>query len=419
MQYPVKLNEADRDKIIVLKKTDSVLSKEQALQEARKLFDMVHKLSIPSPDGKLFWGYINESDFAFRFCEFGLTNGLIGIAVFTVGYAMLSDDEQAKIFSEKVVNEAVTELERMYGYLEEKGFTAEHAPYLGESDGIGGVLKGLALLKRYTHRTDIEALQEKTLYTLRQFDLSKYGAPDRMIGMSGLLSSLCRFEEYQNQKELIQNAADSLLAMKTLEYKGKRIWKPFQNTERPISGAGHGIAGIAEALFAASKILDDNKYLPAIDEAIQFEHESYSPKFGTWSDLRSYPPTGYMHGYCSGSAGIGIMLERMRKNGYTGNLLDECIHLAEQSTDSLPLNQRDHLCCGNSAIVEYYLTVDRYEEAGKVLYAMQKRCEQDGNYRYMAYQFNNSLTASLFYGVSGIGYEMLRYAEPDKILSVI
>ena len=419
MQYPVKLNEADRDKIIVLKKTDSVLSKEQALQEARKLFDMVHKLRIPSPDGKLFWGYINEPDFAFRFCEFGLTNGLIGIAVFTAGYAMLSDDEQAKIFSEKVVNEAVTELERMYGYLEEKGFTAEHAPYLGESDGIGGVLKGLALLKRYTHRTDIEALQEKTLYTLRQFDLSKYGAPDRMIGMSGLLSSLCRFEEYQNQKELIQNAADSLLAMKTLEYKGKRIWKPFQNTERPISGAGHGIAGIAEALFAASKILDDNKYLPAIDEAIQFEHESYSPKFGTWSDLRSYPPTGYMHGYCSGSAGIGIMLERMRKNGYTGNLLDECIHLAEQSTDSLPLNQRDHLCCGNSAIVEYYLTVDRYEEAGKVLYAMQKRCEQDGNYRYMAYQFNNSLTASLFYGASGIGYEMLRYAEPDKILSVL
>ena len=125
MQYPVKLNEADRDKIIVLKKTDSVLSKEQALQEAGKLFDAVHKLRIPSPDGKLFWGYINEPDFAFRFCEFGLTNGLIGIAVFTAGYAMLSDDEQAKIFSEKVVNEAVTELERMYGYLEEKGFTAE------------------------------------------------------------------------------------------------------------------------------------------------------------------------------------------------------------------------------------------------------------------------------------------------------
>lgn len=419
MQYPAKLDKSEQDEKMILYREEHILSREQALHEAEKLSGLVYDLRIASPDGKLFWGYINESDFSFRFCETGLTSGLMGIAVFSAACAFISENDRIKEQAEKTVNEIVIELNRMYDYLKEKNFSAENAPFLGESEGVGGILTGLALLRRYTDRTDIVELQKKTLNTVSQFDLLKYGAPDRMIGMSGLVSALCRFEEYHDRKELIKQAADSLLAMKTLKYQNRILWKSFPETARPISGGGHGIAGIAEALSAAANVLHEASYLSAIEEALQFEHDSYSTKFGTWSDLRSYPPTGYMHGYCSGAPGIGIMLNRMKQNHYTSSVLEECRELASQSVNRLPLNYRDHLCCGNSAVVEYYLSVGKQEEAGKILSAMQKRCEQDGNYRYMAYQFNNSLTASLFYGASGIGYEMLRYAEPDKILSVL
>ena len=147
--------------------------------------------------------------------------------------------------------------------------------------------------------------------------------------------------------------------------------------------------------------------------------EKYQGKFGAWADLRSYPPEGYMHGYCSGAPRIGIVIERIRKLEIDNELTKKLFEYARRAVDEPPLNVRDHLCCGNSAIAEYYISVGDLDMAGRVLGGMYIRCRKEGNYRYMAYELNNSITPSMFYGVSGVGYEMLRYAYPDKILSVL
>lgn len=418
-QFPGKSGKDASEKPPAPVRTSGALSQEQALHEAGKLFEMLFDICVHSPEGKPFWGYVSEGDYSFRFCESGLANGLPGIAVFASAYAFVTEDERICTLADKAVNEAVTELDRMYDYLAYKEFSRDFAPQLGEADGLGGILTGLALLRHYTGRNDIAKLQEKALFTLEQLHLSTYGAPDRIIGMAGLLSALCRNFDYKNRTDLISNAADSLLAMKTLDHKGEKLWKPFQDKARPISGAGHGLAGIAEALYSASYVLGDTKYADAADDAISFELSAYNDKFGTWSDLRTFPPVGYMHGYCSGAPGIGIMLDRIRGMGNDYPEIFRCEELAGIVTDRMPLNERDHLCCGNSAIVEYYMTVGRYDEAGRVLNAMYERKKDTGAYRYMSDRFNNSVTGSLFYGVSGIGYEMLRYAFPQKIISVL
>ena len=126
-----------------------------------------------------------------------------------------------------------------------------------------------------------------------------------------------------------------------------------------------------------------------------------------------------MHGYCSGAPGIGIMIERIKGMGFTSEKIEKLATYAKSAVDTLPLNVRDHLCCGNSSIVEYYLTVGKHEEAGKVLGAMYERKKAEGDYRYQLYDTNNGKTPSLFYGMSGIGYEMLRYAFPEKIMSIL
>lgn len=126
-----------------------------------------------------------------------------------------------------------------------------------------------------------------------------------------------------------------------------------------------------------------------------------------------------MHGYCSGAPGIGIMLEHIKRSGFVNETVEKLADYARESVDRLPLNARDHLCCGNSAIAEYYLTVGDPDAAGRVLGAMVDRRKKEGTYRYQAYKFHNGLIPSLFYGLSGVGYEMLRYAFPEKILSII
>jgi len=47
------------------------------------------------------------------------------------------------------------------------------------------------------------------------------------------------------------------------------------------------------------------------------------------------------------------------------------------------------------------------------------RKEKTGNYITMPPEYRNKARFSLFFGITGVGYEMLRYAFPDRIYPVI
>ena len=421
-QYPVKLSGSIMPAAAIPKRSKEPLQKETALGEAGRLLEEAYSLGIPAPDGRLFWGYVFEGDSSFRFCDAGLTGGLSGFAAFAAAYLDVGEDGRVRRMAQKIIQETVLDLGRAMEHIRFRDFSFDFSPPLGQSSGTAGIITGLELIRKYAPRQELEAFDACIGELLERTVFPRYGAPDRMIGMAGLLSVLCRFDRYREKRDIIRKAADRLLAMKTLEYNGKLLWKPLPDNPRPISGAGHGHAGVAEALYAAARVLGDEKYAAAASEALGFEleiYEKYHEKFGTWADLRSFPPEGYMHGYCSGAPGIGIMLERIRQSGFDGELVEGLARRARDCVDQLPLNGRDHLCCGNSAIAEYYLTAGDHDAAGRVLAAMYERAKKEGEYRYMAYQFNNSVTPSLFYGVSGVGYEMLRYAFPKRIASVL
>ena len=421
-QYPVRISESERQAAVIPQRADATLPKVTALREAERLMEEAYSLYIPAPDGRKFWGYVNEGDFSFQFCETDLTNGLSGFAAFAAACLRVSENERVRRMASEIIQETILDLSRSMAYIRFRGYAFEYSPTLGESSGTAGIITGVELMRQYAPREGLEAFDEFIEELFQKTDFSRYGVPDRMIGMAGFLSVLCRFDRYRARKEVIREAADCLLAMKTLDHDGKLLWKTLPDTARPISGAGHGHAGVAEALYAAAGALGDEKYAAAASEALDFErrvYEKYHSKFGTWADLRSYPPNGYMHGYCSGAPGIGIMLERIRQAGFEDENVRMLARYARECVDQLLLNRRDHLCCGNSAIVEYYLSTGDRDAAGRVLAAMYERMKQEGEYRYMAHILHNSVTPSLFYGISSVGYEMLRYAFPDQIVSVI
>ena len=163
-------------------------------------------------------------------------------------------------------------------------------------------------------------------------------------------------------------------------------------------------------------------------DALNYEEQTYSEKLGTWPDNRFWPAQSYMHGYCSGAPGIGIMIQTVQ-DGIFGQepdiacrfskICSKCADLAEKAVDSLPLLYRDHLCCGNSAIAEYYLATGKKEDAGKILHSMFLRKEKTGTYTITHPGYRNRSDLSLFYGLTGIGYEMLRYAFPERVFSII
>lgn len=87
---------------------------------------------------------------------------------------------------------------------------------------------------------------------------------------------------------------------------------------------------------------------------------------------------------------------------------------------------RDHLCCGNSAAVDFLLEAglrlkrpELMNEAGEILCRMAKRKAERGNYTFLPSGYVQTFDPSLFYGAAGVGYEMLRLAEPEKIESLL
>jgi lantibiotic modifying enzyme len=421
-QYPEKTRKSVHGHETIIKSSAFALLRDTAACEAGKLLEKAFSLNIPSPEGRLFWGYINDDDRSFSFCTPGLANGISGFAVFAAACSFACGDERTRLVADRIIDELFLDLRRMLFCLPKKDCSFDCMPALGEADGIGGIIAGLELLEKYAPHKKHDDIIVSVDHLLERVQYQRYGAPDRMIGLSGLLSALCRIDRYRDKRTVIRRIADRLLETKTFECKGRTLWVAAKSNPRPLSGAGHGQAGIAEALYAASRVLDDKRYADAAAEALAYEcdmYETYGNKYGTWADLRSYPPEGYVHGYCSGAPGIGIMMERIKCMGYEDEVVKRLARCARASTDRLSLNERDHLCCGNSAIAEYHLSVGDHASAGRVLRAMYDRRKAEGSYRYMGYDRKNSLTPSLFYGVSGVGYEMLRYAFPEKIKPVL
>lgn len=233
---------------------------------------------------------------------------------------------------------------------------------------------------------------------------------DVFSGVSGLMLE-CR------DPVLLRRCADRLLSTKTLQTKdGLALWDPL-GKGRAISGMGHGMAGIGLALVKAYGLLGDARYLDAARDAFAWEHGVYSENLGTWPDLRTPGAPRAMHGYCSGAPGIGLALLGCAE--YSPLLpnhaedLDRALHACL----TIPIQFRDHLCCGNGAAVDFLLEAgsrlnrdDLTQAARHLLSRMAQR--KGGDYAYMPQTYQPAFSPSLFYGAAGVGYELLRAIHP-------
>jgi len=151
---------------------------------------------------------------------------------------------------------------------------------------------------------------------------------DLIGGAAGLLQVLCRCPELLRIKEGREAAGRcviSLLENRTLETPYGMLWATAAK-DRPLSGMGHGMAGIACALNLARAALDRGMLSEssftrrdltgAIGAAVSFEYAVYSKKLKNWPDFRGTPsPDHSLLGFCSGAPGIGLSMLSLIRNG--------------------------------------------------------------------------------------------------------
>jgi lantibiotic modifying enzyme len=199
----------------------------------------------------------------------------------------------------------------------------------------------------------------------------------------------------------------------------------------PLTGMSHGAAGVAYALFELSRATGDHRYRDAGRRALAYERAVHVPAAGNWPDFRNWtpdegpaePPFGLS--WCHGAPGIGLARLPLLAAGEGPAPRDE-VEVALRTTAGFRCDDVDHLCCGTAGRIDVCLEAGRRLGRPDLLgvaedwaAAIVGAARRGGGYRFFANLPRSAHSPGLFLGAAGVGYELLRLAEPEVVPSVL
>ena len=251
---------------------------------------------------------------------------------------------------------------------------------------------------------------------------------DVMAGSAGSILALLAYQRVTGDETALERAlacGRHLLAHRIDMGRGMRTWKSI--SERPLCGFSHGASGIAYALVKLHAATGEPAFREAALEAIAYERACFDPAEGNWPDLRVEPAEdpAFMCSWCHGAPGITLG----RLGGLVG--LDDAqvrgeIETGLAKTLTYPLNGADHLCCGNFGRIDILAEASQWLDRPDLLatareqasWAIQ-RARAVGSYFYSPMLPPGTPYHGLFSGLAGIGYGLLRIADPKALPSLL
>jgi type 2 lantibiotic biosynthesis protein LanM len=262
---------------------------------------------------------------------------------------------------------------------------------------------------------------------------------DVIYGSAGCILSLLSLHAVRPSPRTLEVAiqcGDRLLATAEPMPQGT-AWTTLRD-QPPLGGFSHGTAGIALSLQQLAARSGQDRFRECALRALAYDRSLFVPELNNWADLRVFPsrrpnfeqpeePTAEptwksMVAWCHGAPGIG--LGRLAALAWLDDEMtrDE-IDIALKTTSEQPLTNNHSLCHGALGNIEVLLMAHRVlgrppdEEALERATALAvESIEACG---YVTGVPLGVETPGFMTGLAGIGYEILRLAEPDKVPSAL
>lgn len=241
-------------------------------------------------------------------------------------------------------------------------------------------------------------------------EIAKDEVLDVIGGAAGTILALLAVHRASGDAEILRLAercGARLLAARS----DNGAWITYEG--RALCGLTHGAAGIALALDRLAVATGNTEYRDAALRAIEYENSLFNESQSNWPDLRRdgvYSPT-----WCHGAPGIGLArLEFKGRLGCASADVDAALLCARNAVSS----GVDHLCCGDLGRTELLLEAGgNQEEAAATASRTVKAARARGHYRL---NWSEQYFWSSFHqGMAGIGYQLLRVAQPELLPSVL
>ncbi|GHO99106.1 hypothetical protein KSF_091540 [Reticulibacter mediterranei] len=352
-----------------------------------------------------------------------LYTGTAGIAFFLAYLGQITGEMRYTALSRSALNTVLIERER------QKKLPQPDA--IGAFNGLG------SLIYFFTHLgclwNDLALLQEaQKIVACLPDSIAQDEKLDILSGSAGCIMSLLALYAVTPSTATLATAiqcGEHLLA-RARPMKQGAGWTTFAG-KLPLTGFAHGAAGIAYSLLALTEVSGQARFRDAALSALEYERGLFSPEEQNWPDLREVSDSGnlpteqeftYGHMWCYGASGIG--LARLASLAYLDDAqIREEIGAALKTTIAKGFGHNHSLCHGDLGNLETLLVATQrlderqYDQSFEQFTAMLLESVETG--KWITGVPLGGETPGLMNGLAGIGYALLRLAEPEMVPSVL
>ena len=299
---------------------------------------------------------------------------------------------------------------------------------IGAFDGYGGLIYAFTHLATLWESAELFVEAENlgdTVLALLEKD-QKCDIIDGAAGCIGSLLSLYERRPSPRTRQIMIQCGQMLLKKAQVCTTG--IGWVTALSPQPLAGFSHGSAGIAWALLRLAAVVGMPQFAEAALATIAYERSLFSPEQQNWSDLRidntgdtGETPT-YMSAWCHGAPGIGLARVAALSSLDTAEVREE-IAQAIATTLASGFGRNHSLCHGDLGNLELLLLASQtladqtlQEQTWTMAARLLASIEQHGWLCGVPLKVENP---GFMAGLAGIGYELLRLANPEMIPSVL
>lgn len=358
---------------------------------------------------------VDNDNFDVKPLQTDLYSGLPGVALFLGALYHETKEAHFKALADRCIHKMI----RISDHLMQATFTQN----MGAFDGCAGVAYSCHYLSHFMQQPDLETYALKCAHFIVDH-CDEIMDHDIISGAAGIICTLKLLYLQHRDEGLLSTMiklGDKLVA--DAEQMEQGIGWRNKITNNVLGGLGHGAAGIALALSELYGLTGIDTYKQHAMAALDFETSLFMPAAGNWMDKRqvrnqeiSHQEHHHMIAWCHGAAGIG--LSRVKIHRYLPlDTIARDIHIAIATTRESGLGTNQSICHGDMGNLELLLSAALHfsnetllKDTYRMVTTLLQQTQKHGYTCGVALGVENP---GFMLGLSGIGYQLLRFARPE------
>ncbi|MCH9684317.1 MAG: type 2 lantipeptide synthetase LanM family protein [Deltaproteobacteria bacterium] len=344
-----------------------------------------------------------------------LYGGLLGVALFLAHASAITGNADHRQLAQRAIATLIRK----------ELASGRNETSIGGYSGLAATVYGLTQLAVVLDRPDLLTMAESRIPRFEPL-IDQDETLDVLSGSSGAIGGLLSYHAITGDARALQMATrcGQRLISRAVPMAEGVGWPSAETGGRALGGFSHGAAGMAWALLRLFEATGDDRYQHTALEAIRYERTLFVPEEGNYYDLRPESLAGqdaqFSMAWCHGAPGVGLARAAQLP------LLDDRARREVRVTAEATIGSlgRGHSLChgdlGNLELVHRAGAVlDDASLRQAALRGISAAVDHGRRRRWLCGVPLSIQTPSLMVGIAGIGYQLLRFAHPDRVPSVL